>query len=157
MADMADKNVGRFTFRGLSVIDYTISSVLGLPLISDFEIRDLDRLFSDGHALLTFSLKTQSDTESQGITKSQNIRERPKWDESAKHIFMQNIDIEKVYNITEQIESCLVNQNLNQSLLDSLVQQISGSTTNWNVTARNFGAEQVLWVLQRTGSTRRFY
>ena len=33
-------------------------------------------LFSDGHALLTFSLNTQSDTESQGITKSQNIRER---------------------------------------------------------------------------------
>ena len=43
---------------------------------------------------------------------------------------MQNIDIEKVYNITEQIESCLANQNLNQSLLDSLVQQISETFNN---------------------------
>ena len=67
---------------------------------------------------------------SQGFTKSQNIRERPQWDESAKPIFVQNIDIEKVYNVTEQIESCLTNQNLNQSLLDSLVQQISETLNN---------------------------
>lgn len=47
------KNIGKPTFRGISVIDYTISSIRGLRLLTDFDITELDRLYSDGHALLS--------------------------------------------------------------------------------------------------------
>ena len=33
-----DKNIGNTTFRGNSVIDYTISSIKGFSLLNDFEV-----------------------------------------------------------------------------------------------------------------------
>ncbi|MCG8034442.1 MAG: reverse transcriptase family protein [Candidatus Thiodiazotropha taylori] len=53
-----DKNVGKMTFRGLSVIDYVITSSKGIKFAQNFKITELDSLFSDGHALLTLDLRT---------------------------------------------------------------------------------------------------
>ena len=54
-----DKDVGAATFRDKSVIDYTLCTADSLRLLNDFEIVELDSLFSDGHALLSWSLKSQ--------------------------------------------------------------------------------------------------
>ena len=51
-----DKNIGNATFRGISVIDYVISSGGGLKLLDDFDITEHDKLYSDGHALLSFNI-----------------------------------------------------------------------------------------------------
>ena len=45
-----DKQQGNFTFKQLSVIDYTIASVETLPLLQNFEIQETDALMSDGHS-----------------------------------------------------------------------------------------------------------
>ena len=53
-----DKNVDELTFRESSVIDYAITSSKGVEFLQNFCITEVDRLFSDGHALLPFQIKT---------------------------------------------------------------------------------------------------
>ena len=52
-----DKNKGAMTFRNVSVIDYAIVSMKCFDLLNDFQINDVDRIFSDGHAFLLLNIK----------------------------------------------------------------------------------------------------
>ena len=51
-----DKSLGKCTFRGKSLIDYTICCINCLNLLSDFEVGDTDSLLSNGHSLLKWSV-----------------------------------------------------------------------------------------------------
>ena len=50
-----DKNVGQFTFRDKSVIDYVLATANCYKLNQDFSIDETEQLFSDGHAILRWS------------------------------------------------------------------------------------------------------
>ena len=52
-----DKSLGRFTFKNVSVIDYTIASASVFHHLCNFEVIELDPLYSDGHCLLCTTLK----------------------------------------------------------------------------------------------------
>ena len=52
-----DKETGAYTFKSISVIDYTIASTEVLKYIDCFAVRTLDPIFSDGHALLCTTLQ----------------------------------------------------------------------------------------------------
>lgn len=67
-----DKSIGNATFRGISVIDYVISSVGGLKRLDDFDITELDKLYSDGHALLSFNIRANA-----SIPLCQRTQQRP--------------------------------------------------------------------------------
>ena len=90
-----DKGLGNFTFRNTSAIDYTTVSSNCTNCISNFEIRDLDPLFSDGHALLsvTISLNMRKQAPSESQIK---VDKPPKWDETRKNNFVENIDREQI-------------------------------------------------------------
>ena len=47
-----DKDVGPFTFKNVSVIDYSILSTQLLKFVSDFEVVELDTLYTNGHSVL---------------------------------------------------------------------------------------------------------
>ena len=119
-----DKNIGNATFRGISVIDYVISSVGGLKLLDDFDITELDRLYSDGHALLSFNIRANA-----SIPLCQRTQQRPPkislWDESKKQAFQNNIDTHKLQSITDQLTRDITDQNFDQNSLDSIVNEIS--------------------------------
>ena len=51
-----DSNIGNFTFRDQSVIDYTISSKAGFDILNNFKIYQLDGIYSDGHCLLEMKI-----------------------------------------------------------------------------------------------------
>ena len=51
-----DKTEGKLTFRNQSLIDYTICSFNCLKLLKDFEVIDTDPIYSDGHALLSWTI-----------------------------------------------------------------------------------------------------
>ena len=53
-----DKNEGELTFRESLVIDYAITSSKGVEFLQNFCITEVDRLFSDGQALLSLKIKT---------------------------------------------------------------------------------------------------
>ena len=52
-------NKGAYTFKNTSIIDYAILSAETLNFFADFEIRETDALYSDGHALSVTTLKFQ--------------------------------------------------------------------------------------------------
>ena len=52
-----DKNRGNFTFRDLSVIDYVISSTDCLKHVINFEVIEIDTLFSDGHCAINWEMQ----------------------------------------------------------------------------------------------------
>ena len=47
-----DKGIGTTTFRNKSLIDYTLCSAESFEILNDFEIVELDPVFSDGHSLV---------------------------------------------------------------------------------------------------------
>lgn len=51
-----DNGIGSATFRDKSVIDYTICTAESFDFLNEFEVLELDSLFSDGHSLLSWSL-----------------------------------------------------------------------------------------------------
>ena len=58
-----DKGVGRKTFRETSTIDYTICTADCFTFLTQFEVIELDPIFSDGHCLLSWSLNINLTTD----------------------------------------------------------------------------------------------
>ena len=50
-----DRNIGQFTFRQSSVIDYALASADAFRLFDSFNVLETDPIFSDGHSCLNFS------------------------------------------------------------------------------------------------------
>ena len=82
-----DNNIGKLTFRDTSLIDYTICSVEMFPFIKDFEVIELDSIYSDGHSLVLLSLNIPRKSE---IPDTFNIKQqiqphnKPKWKPTEK-------------------------------------------------------------------------
>ena len=70
-----DKGVGYKTFRGTSTSDYTVCTANCFEFLTQFEVIDLDPIFSDGHALLSWSFKTNK--KSRICTMSSSISKKP--------------------------------------------------------------------------------
>ena len=58
-----DANIGALTFKNTSVIDYSIASAQALKFVENFEIFEMDSLYTDHHALLVTTLKFGSPME----------------------------------------------------------------------------------------------
>ena len=56
-----DKNTGAMTFRDTSVIDFVLVSAKAFEILHRFQITDVERLFSDGHSLLSITVSTKPD------------------------------------------------------------------------------------------------
>lgn len=119
-----DKNVGQMTFRGLSVIDYVISSYKGLQILSNFKIIELDRLFSDGHSLLSFSFKLDIIRKGQLKQKTQLHRNRPKWAQKDAGKFAENINKQKITEVVQKLQYQR-DTDFTQDFIDSVVKEIA--------------------------------
>ncbi|MES9881385.1 MAG: reverse transcriptase family protein [Sedimenticola sp.] len=98
-----DKDIGEFTFRNKSVIDYAMSSSDLLSYVNDFNVMETDPLFSDGHAVLSVSILCRSSKQSEPKPKKQ-MRNR-KWNVKLNEKFVNNIDITKLNNLLLQPDS----------------------------------------------------
>ena len=52
-----DRHIGNFTYRNISVIDYTIASKEAHKYLEDFCITELECLYSDGYSMLSTTIK----------------------------------------------------------------------------------------------------
>lgn len=122
-----DKDVGNFTFRNISVIDYSIVSVEALKYIEDFCISELDCLYTDGHSLLTTTLTFKSPNKdiNKNTSKQDKIK-RPIWKDNKREQFVQNIDETKIASINTAIQSALQNlSNVNKETINNFCVNIS--------------------------------
>ena len=119
----ADKGTGNFTFRRTSVIDYVISSLHGLTIIDNFDIIELDRLYSDGHSLLSFNIKVQKVNTHEKQRKPRTCY--PAWDSLKAQSFLDNINLSKLQTITSQLSHDPENATYSQESMDRIVTDIS--------------------------------
>ena len=80
-----DKGNGEYTFKQCSVIDYSIVSAQALNFVSNFEICELDPLFTDGHSLLITTLKFSDIQPKINEQKHKNAKKRPKWQDDKRN------------------------------------------------------------------------
>ena len=114
-----DEGVGSFTFRDQSVIDFAITSRRGISILSDFEIQDLDRIFSDGHSLLKVTIKITTPI-SKINPKILKYPHKPRWEQQKATTFSENIDETEIRNIesyTDSFESKILQQNIDEVTL----------------------------------------
>ena len=90
-----DKNIGNFTFRDTSVIDYMLVSVDTLKLLRSFEIVDTDPIFSDGHSILSCTL-ARTFHFPRPSQKPENKPNPPKWNGKYANNFCTNIEQDQV-------------------------------------------------------------
>ena len=98
-----DKNIGRFTCRNASVVDYCISSPNFLKsTFKDFDILDSSKLYSDVHSPIKIcfssdkiSQNNQNDYVNPQNHTVENKLKTKRWDPQKQIDFQNNIDIEK--------------------------------------------------------------
>ena len=98
-----DKNMDSFTFRGKSTSDYVMASADCFTEIAHFEIIETDRLFSDGHSLLSWHVRICK--ESLNPSENQIIQIRPNWVPNMHVDFYNNLNQEKIHNISSQLNT----------------------------------------------------
>ena len=104
-----DRHVGNYTFRNTSVIDYCIISLDMFEFYKDFEIIELDPLFSDGHCLLRSVLEFHSYTSPQESVKQMpSIR---KWQPDKTEDFIRNIDCTKINSLQHFLQNNIPNKD----------------------------------------------
>ena len=137
-----DKHIGAPTFRDKSVIDYTISTADCFTWLSDFEVIELDPIFWDGLALISWSLGAQNTDKSYApnLDDAQNRNTKYKWSDTSKENFIQQIDLNEVLHIKaniDEIESNYENLNFYTNKILSLLEKTARITLNpvnkiWN-------------------------
>ena len=99
-----DKSVGKFTFKTVSVIDYTIATASMFKHLLNFDVIELDPLFSDGHCLLQTTLKR-----AQVYKQQPNIQNNdchiPRWNCKFSDSFASNINLQAVDDILALLRS----------------------------------------------------
>lgn len=114
-----DKGIGAFTFRNISVIEYSLVSAQGLKFIDNFNITELDYFYSDGHALLSTNLKVENSFEKTNKRENtENMRKHPKWNDNKKPDFLANIDQTKISEIKKSIQN--MQQNIGSIHADNI-------------------------------------
>lgn len=96
-----DKGIGSATFRDKSVIDYTICTAESFGFLHEFEVIELDQLFSDGHTLLSWSLSanvTSSPVVMNKLSEGINF----KWSDDAKIQFLDSINMQEIRSLNEK-------------------------------------------------------
>ena len=118
----SDNQTGQFTFRDTSVIDYSLASASLLSLIDHFEVIDLDRLYSDGHSLISTHL-VKNDAIITHNNHTQNNKTAPKWKDDKNELFTNNLNIELLAEINQTLQDCTVNDSKN--CINTVTEKIS--------------------------------
>ena len=90
-----DKGKGEFTFKQCSVIDYSMVSAQALKFVSNFEICELDPLFTDCHSLFKTTLKFINVPPKINQQTYKKVKNLPKWQDGKRGDFILNINESK--------------------------------------------------------------
>ena len=121
-----DKNVGAFTFKQCSVIDYIIVSSQALKFVCNFEIQELDSLYTDGHALLQTALKFKNIQRIMPHVKQNSPQPRSQWKNDKKTDFVINLDSHKLDELSLYLEQVQRNtENITMDNINDICSKIS--------------------------------
>ena len=116
--------MGAFTFKNTSTIDYSLFSTEPLKFIADFDIKELDALYSDGHNLLNTTLKFRNLVIGKPLQTKETPNQQGKWQPNKKYEFSFNLDVktdEIWLNLQQTHED---NPNVNKEIMSGFCSKI---------------------------------
>ena len=105
-----------------SLIDYTLCSAESFEILHDFEIVELDSIFSDGHALSAWSINCDNQINLVNETSNNFLSPKLQWSESSKNTFTSNINKNELRKIHTKLEGIQLQQ------IDPDAESINGIT-----------------------------
>ena len=113
----ADRNIGKLTTNGNSLIDYVIGSPYLLSKVKIFRVHSFDPLFSDYHCLVEWKINSNKSAfkkirknSSKHIKSQQSARF---WDPNKSANYLQNLDREKISHMIDHFDTYTTNQITN--------------------------------------------
>ena len=112
---------GTYIFKNMSIIDYATLSAETLNFFADFEIREMDALYSDGHALFVTTLKFQNIVQVKTPISVRKPKHQAKWQANKTDEFISNLEDLKIYETRSNLEQALDNiHNINKKDMNEL-------------------------------------
>lgn len=134
-----DKDVGHFTCKSASVVDYVLSSTQSLCLFTDFKVDDFCSMLSDVHNPIAFSLKyIIPETPVVKVNDCINTWRSDKLDD-----FLRNIDVNDINNITSVFDDPVSDDknaiNTSVFMLGNVLTEAAKSTFGTSTIIQNSG------------------
>ena len=124
-----DKGVGRKTFRETSTIDYTICTADCFTFLTQFEVIELEPIFSDGHCLLSWSLNINLTTDDANDKPANYTNSRSKWSEKDRDIFVSSIDLQEVLSLHETLDTISPSPEAMDKITDNIAQIFNNASS----------------------------
>ena len=124
----ADRNIGDFTCKNVSVIDYCISNVDFISILSDLHIMPFTSILSDVHNAMIVELKNEKvvdDYVYNNVNNVPNIEVACKWNDDQKDDYHKAVS-DRQHHIDTIVDS-LINQNpdnVNIDFIDEITDEI---------------------------------
>ena len=162
-----DANIGALTFKNTSVIDYSIASAQALKFVENFEIFEMDSLYTDHHALLETTLKFGSPIKVYKKQENPTSIKSPKWQENKKDNFVLNLDADQINALKLKLRNACDNsedvtkENINEmcsQITDIFIESAHKSFPNTKTNSNTFQNKQhKRWFGPRCQAARRKY
>ncbi|MCG8113215.1 MAG: reverse transcriptase domain-containing protein [Candidatus Thiodiazotropha taylori] len=121
-----DRTSGAMTFRNQSVIDYSIASLQILNFVKNFNVLELDALFSDGHSLIFTNLGFGNELKTKDKVLERNKTRKPKLPEGKKTRFVENLNRNKMQCLhNEIIHAKEYSSNVDKKTVNNICAQFS--------------------------------
>ena len=100
-----DKNVGNFTTKNASTIDYCLTSPHFFHEIDSFEVEDFNPILSDVHCALSLELKSLIFEGEKPETNQKKHVKKVKWDPKYAEKYQNNLNRQKIENLEKSLEN----------------------------------------------------
>ena len=115
-----DKNIGKFTTKNETVIDYCLASSHFLQEIHAFEVEEFNPILSDVHCVVSLEIKSH-------VAKKENLEnikvvKKCRWDPKYSEKYLKNLDQTKIEKIQNSLDSIVTLETQNEDISDILNQ-----------------------------------
>ena len=117
-----DKNLGSFTFRDRSTIDYVIATAECFEMFTEFEVIETDPIFSDGHNALQFAIDIKPQQINASLQEHGDVANKKIWKPELAVNFKQAIDNDTLNNMIEMLSDTAHPQRLIQTVTKDLAE-----------------------------------
>ena len=117
-----DTDSSNLTCKNSSTVDYVLTTAFNFKMISAFQVREFDSLFSDAHCPISVTIDTKNSKMRNAKAQfRQNDPEIRLWDDEKRELFIQNLNLEEIQNIDSILSSLSLKKEINTDEVNTIV------------------------------------
>jgi hypothetical protein len=121
----SDKDNPRLTCKNSSTVDYFLATSYVFQNIVDFHVEEYCSLYSDVHCPLFITLKTKHFLPIENLINDQLEPKTRLWDSKKADVFIENLDVLKLYEIETKLDQMIDNDDITQNNIDNITSDIA--------------------------------